>query len=295
MSDRSVYRMSSAGYCPRRLSAIRLGKESTAPPIWLETAAEEGKWHEKRIKNQLIQEGWKVVGDQQEMRIEGKLFDLVGHVDGIVSNDHNTYLLEVKSMSQFEFDRWMRGKFDEFPNYADQLTCYLKASGLEEALYIVKNRSSGYMQRWFIDAPPSDFDTIYQKLYGVEMAAQVGKMIEAEYDAASIECRRCEFKALCIPEAIPMEAVTVTELTAAAEKWKEGKRLSDEGNRLMAEGKEILEGHALKEAPSKKYSYSMSGLTVSRYFVAAKHVEFDRKEAWQCRIMQVDKEDNNEV
>lgn len=291
--DKYIYRMSSAGYCPKRLSLVRLGREGTEAPSWLETAAEEGRWHEQRIKQQLLNDGWQVSEDQQELVIEGKLFDLVGHIDGVVSNSHGTYLLEVKSMSHFEFQRWMKGRFEEYPNYADQLTCYLKASGLAEALYIVKNRSSGYVQQWFIDAPPSDFDNIYQKLYGVELAAQAGEIIEAEYNDASIECRRCEYKAMCIPIPEVLDNATEAELVAAALMWKKGKTLVDEGTLLMNDGKAVLEGHALKKSPDKKYSYPVTDLVrVSRYFVPAKHVEFDRKESWQCRVTSVGDSDD---
>ena len=48
-SEKPVYRMSSAGYCPRRLSAARLEHEPAEAPAWLERAAEEGRWHEQRI------------------------------------------------------------------------------------------------------------------------------------------------------------------------------------------------------------------------------------------------------
>ena len=48
--DKSYYRMSSAGYCPRRLGAIRLGMEATPVPNWVQQSAEEGNWHEERIK-----------------------------------------------------------------------------------------------------------------------------------------------------------------------------------------------------------------------------------------------------
>ena len=116
--DKPIYRMSSAGKCPRALSAIRLGYEPEAAPEWLERAAEEGNWHEDRIK-QGLREGdgettkLDVYDEQLELTLEYPSFTLIGHIDGKVRNIPYYFnvnapenkLLEIKTMSQFEFDR----------------------------------------------------------------------------------------------------------------------------------------------------------------------------------------------
>lgn len=282
--------MSSSGYCPRRLSAIRLGKDSGPVPEYLSLAAEEGKWHEGRIVEELWSTGWYVDGRQDELVIEQPSFNLIGHIDGKVAKDSETYLLEVKSMSQYEFDRWMRGKFEEFPQYADQLTCYMTALGLNKALYIVKNRSSGYKAQFYQEGLPSDFAAIIQKLTEVETAAQAGLMVEAEYDSSRIECKRCEYKHLCIVKAETLEPATLVALEAAAELWRAGDSHKKQGEALIAEGKKILEGHAVATKPEERYSYSVKGLTVSRFFVKGGPVSFERKPRWDCRITDTEKE-----
>ena len=52
MMDKIQFRMSSAGKCPRALSAELLGYQAEEKPSWLEQAANEGNWHEKRIKDE---------------------------------------------------------------------------------------------------------------------------------------------------------------------------------------------------------------------------------------------------
>jgi len=294
MLDKPIYRMSSAGKCARALSAIRLGKDAGPAPVWLMTAAEEGKWHEDRIVQQLDGDGLIVTGRQEELILDFPSFQLIGHIDGYVTEaDLPRELLEIKSMSQFEFDRWMRGKFEEFPQYADQLTCYMAASELKNALYVVKNRSSGYVNKWFIEGVPSDFDTIIQKIYGVEWAAQAGQMIEADFNPMSLECKRCEFKHLCTEKAETLEPSTVAQLEKAADLWRRGTALKSEGEELVAEGKDILEAHAKAMKPEEKYSYPISGLVVSRYFVKGGPVSFERKPSWNCRITDTKKEEQN--
>lgn len=153
MDNRIVFRMSSAGQCPRSLSAEYLGYKPEAKPDWLETAADEGRWHEERLVQE-INTGNIVIKDRQlAVKIEQPNFMLLGHIDGKIDTISNigfvphTRLLEIKSMSQYEFDRWMKDKWTGFPEYADQIACYMQATGLSETAYYVKNRSSGYVDK----------------------------------------------------------------------------------------------------------------------------------------------------
>ena len=130
-----TYRMSGIGHCPRRLSAEQLGYEPTPSPAWLDQAAKEGKWHELRIieelKTGLIPIGnygeimWDVSGFQNEYTYQIDNSLLVGHTDGILSpiigNIQKAgirYVLEVKSMSQYAYDVWIRDGFQAYEDYA---------------------------------------------------------------------------------------------------------------------------------------------------------------------------------
>ena len=248
-----IYRMSSAGKCPRALSAERQGYEPEPAPKWLEQAANEGNWHEMRIKTELREGGNLVIDEQLEVRLEYPDFILLGHIDGKAADTLTaTKLLEVKSMSQFEFDRWMKGRFEKFPEYADQLTCYMEATGLGEALYIVKNRSSGYVDRQVLVQQPSDMRAIEGKFAAIEdwlgrnvkAGAREG-VYPAEFDPNSLECCRCNFKYLCIVSKEEMTRATEAELTEAARQIREGKRLAAEAEGLLSEGKRIFMEHTV--------------------------------------------------
>ena len=156
--------MSSAGKCPRALSAQRLGYESTPAPEWLEKAAKEGNRHEGWIRDDLRLDYTAIYDDQKEITLDYPSFTLVGHPDGIIDNNGQKMLLEIKTMSQYEFDRWMKGKFEAFPQYADQVTCYMEATGLSQCLYVVKNRSSGYIDKMMLYTTPSHIEEIAEKL-----------------------------------------------------------------------------------------------------------------------------------
>lgn len=242
VKNKPTYRMSGIGHCPRALSAWRLGYPTEPAPSWLKRAAQEGNKHEVWIKEQLQTDGYEVFDEQLELKLTSEElgFNLVGHIDGKVKKNGTVQLLEIKSMSQYEFDRWMRGRFDVFPNYAAQLTCYMHITGCEQALYLVKNRSSGYVDKQNLIKTPLYFGDLLSKIAHIEECVALGTLVDINYDPDSIECRRCGYKELCIP--VPMEFNTVSEkrLLEACEKWRQGQLMLNEGDQLVKEAKEVF-------------------------------------------------------
>ena len=239
-SNKPVYRMSHVGYCTRALSAERLGYPSEPAPDWLERAANEGKMHEVWIRNQLTSEGYEVFDDQLELVMDMPDFTLIGHIDGKIRKNGTTRLLEIKSMSQYEFDRWMKGKFDEFPAYAAQLSCYFAATQCDQALYLVKNRSNGYIDKATILEAPMDLQAILAKLRHIEECVAIGTLVDANYDSDSIECRRCNYKSLCVPEPMTFNVVPESKLLEASENWRKGKQLEEEAKVLIDKAREVF-------------------------------------------------------
>lgn len=272
LTNLPIYRMSSAGECPRALSAQRLNYESEPKPAWLETAANEGRKHEEWIKEELRADDIAVYTEQGEVKLEYPTFILLGHIDGIVNNHGNEQLLEIKSMSQYEFDRWMQGKWNEFPEYADQITCYMEATKLSECLYIVKNRSSGYIDRQIITKKPSELWTITTKLAAVEQCVANKELAPADCNMTTTQCKRCLYKKYCIPT---KEEFTIQEekvLLKAAEDWRRGKELSSEGKELTDNAKKIFEEHTIA-AGLQKWSFDdlvISNVTVKEHEVPAR-------------------------
>lgn len=232
------FRMSGAGRCARALTAEMLNMEVEPAPAWLEQAAEEGSWHEDRIATRE-----KAERRQLEIKLEYPSFDLVGHIDGMVCEDGNYKLLEIKSMSHFEFQRWMRDGFNGFPNYAAQITCYMEATKLDKCLYIVKNRSSGYEDRQILTTQPYPMTQIIANLTEAHNYYLSGQLPPKEFDAYSIECRRCNYKHLCLAQPEELTPVQQMQLDSACEDWRKGKALVDEGQTLIDTAKGIFNQH----------------------------------------------------
>ncbi len=292
MTGKTIYRMSSAGNCPKRLSATRLGIGAEPLPQFVYTAAEEGNWHEGRIKNELRQEGYSVLDEQKEITIKHKTFDLIGHIDGILVDDKGAdRLLEIKTMSQFEFDRWMRGGFVAFLQYAGQLACYSYATGLRDICYIVKNRSSGYKDtRFFTITENGLFNTaeILTKITEVEKLALESKIYPAEFDVESIECKRCEYKQMCLPVAKELNRVDSQILQLAVDNWRKGDKLQKEGKSLVNSAKDVLQVYA-ETQPEKKLVHDQ--LVTSMYSVAEAPMSYIRKAYTACKIIDLKKEE----
>ena len=293
MTTKALYRMSNAGYCPKRLSAIRNGMDREPAPKWLMTTAEEGNWHEERIKNELRAEGLAVIDEQREITIEQPTYQLVGHIDGIIAGDGDR-LLEIKSMSQFQFDKWMRGGFIAFPQYAGQLACYMSATCQHECWYIVKNRSSGYIDRRLVKQSDNGLFNvvlILDKIAEVERLALKGELYPMDFDIESVECKWCEFKYLCLPVAKELNGVDSKVLQSAVDSWRNGDKLQKQGKNLVDSAKAILQSYA-EIQPEKKLIFDQ--LVTSMYSVAEAPVSYIRKTYMACKIKDLRKEDNND-
>jgi len=264
--DKITFRMSEAGKCPRALSAQLLGMEGEVIPEFVMRAAEEGNWHEARIIEKLKEQD-NIFDQQLEVVLEYPSFNLIGHIDGKIQDydlQRGVKLLEIKTMSQYEFDRWMKGRFEAFPNYAAQVTCYMEATRLDECLYIVKNRSSGYEDRQVLTEPPSDFSSVISKLDWIEECIDGKHLAEADFDPQSIECRRCEYKQLCIPEPKELTALEGQALLDITNNWRIGRDLVDRGQKILNEAREALEQHT-RATNQTKWSFNKLAIQLVHY------------------------------
>ena len=283
-SDKPIYRMSAAGSCPRALSAERLGIQAASVPPWLELSANEGRRHEQWVKEDLRKEGyeiedcalcpvcWKRYGVERQgihIELEFDSFLFVGHLDGRFSKDGKRGGLEIKSMSQYEFNRWMKGGFGEFPEYLAQLISYMVADHQTNWLYVVKNRSSGYQERLAITSNSQgitvanlatnrvaaltySFSSIVEMITAVEKhITQEKTPYPAEFDANSLQCKRCFYKHLCVKTKEELTKATEEQLRVASSDWRKGRALIEEGEQLIASAKEVIMEHTIASKESK--------------------------------------------
>lgn len=253
-----IYRMSSAGDCPKQLSYERLGYEPKQAPDWLSSAAEEGHWHEKRIKDELLEKGFGVREalvcpicsenglSRQGLHLEynhNNLFQLIGHTDGELLNNWkdiaDPLLLEIKSMSEQSFSKWKRHEFEEFPSYKSQLACYMCVGNYENCEYIVKNRESGQRlvshfninnDTWIRE----EFQSVLNKITEVENLALSGRLYDAKYDYNSIACRRCyQYKYICEESKKELNEVDKAVISENIQIWRANKHKLEDAKQAI--------------------------------------------------------------
>jgi len=98
-------------------------------------------------------------------------------------------------------------------------------------------------------------DEIINRLTEVASSVAEGKLFPAEFDIMSIECRRCEYKNLCIPEPTELDKATKEQLDKAVEDIRLGNRLVAEGKEFYDKGKAILKNHT-KASNLRKWTYN---------------------------------------
>lgn len=180
--DVTVYRASSVGQCVRALVASGLGEEEAfgaERKALLERSAAEGNLHEDAVRERLVSEGWDVVSTQEEVEIPVVPGVIVrGHTDGVLAQGPFQVLLEVKSMSTKQFDKWIKKGFREFVKYAWQITCYMQAHPGLNVLYAVKRREDGMIDRTIIphDEPPIEWKKIKSKILTAESWRRRGEL-----------------------------------------------------------------------------------------------------------------------
>jgi hypothetical protein len=230
-----VYRASSVGRSLRCLSAARQGYDPLPPPDYLVAAAEAGNRYELIAKTKLRSMGYTVAGEQGE--IDYRVTDTAlirGHLDAahcLVPDDDTGRILEVKSMSQRVFDKWLSYGFEKFPEYAAQVTSYMYAQaqrqgrdGYLEAVYAVINRETDEMDIRVLATPPTDIQTIVQRIALAEHFASIDKLPVCD----SASQYTCPYNYLCDLREILFEEVeegTEAMLRSLGDEYTEIKKL----------------------------------------------------------------------
>lgn len=261
MADKLVFRMSESGRCPRALTYQYLNYPRAEAPTWLTSSANEGKLHELWILDQLRADDIAIYGEQTFLELVSDLFTLQGHPDAY-ENDHGIErLVECKSLSQNEYQRWMSQGLDGFPSWAAQITCYMEATGLPLRL-VVKNRNTGTIHGldprdtgYFFHEPPRDFADITTRLNTVAECVANGELFTSvEYDPDALECKRCPYVTHCVPPPPVLAEDQERQLFVAVENYRAGKELVDRGGEMVDRAKAILRQYA-EAAPTHMLTF----------------------------------------
>ncbi len=181
--------MSALGHCGRQ-NAYNYHEIEGRPLDWrAKIIFDDGHLHHDQIRKAL-REGlvlnescYSLVREEEQVM----LGVVPGHVDGVLQHDHIqcqdkdhfSMLLEVKSMNDRGFSELKRtGELSM--EYASQTSAYLRATGLQAAVILAKNKNTGEMLRLVYQCDAKLLDARLQVLHSV-LASEQPEAVSREY------------------------------------------------------------------------------------------------------------------
>ena len=136
-----VYRASAIGNCIKALVLARLGYDQTEPGPIASNVFADGRNGENTILDLMADDGWTVHDRELETdlhlrRPQKRRIVIRGHIDGIANKNNEKVLLEMKTMAESTWQKWLTHKWDAFPAYAAQISTYMHTTELAGMLVI---------------------------------------------------------------------------------------------------------------------------------------------------------------
>ncbi len=214
--------LSAAGKCGRQL-AYKHHKSDSIPLKWRSLSIfDDGNQIQDQIR------GWLHVADkpscyylaseeQEVSLLTPKGRKIIGHVDGVIHHtfslgdpvckdgEHKERLLEIKSMSATGF-RMLRKEGLE-KSYICQVSCYLKALDLQEAVVICKCKDTSDLQELILRRDDEQVAEALQKI-DLVLDSTTPDMVQRMYAANESgklpwQCAYCPYVALCWEKYLP--------------------------------------------------------------------------------------------
>jgi CRISPR/Cas system-associated exonuclease Cas4 (RecB family) len=161
---------------------------------------DEGHHQERIFMNDLSEAGISVV--EQQTPFEWKMYQITGTVDGKYIEDGVAYPLEFKSMNPMIFDQVH--VFDDFKKkpwtraYMAQITLYMLMQGIDKAIFILKNKSSGELKQITVDLDYELGEACIKACEEINLHVASGTLPERIKDIQV--CKDCGYKHICCPD-----------------------------------------------------------------------------------------------
>lgn len=275
-----VNRASSLGHpCIRFLTYCRTAWDKRAKhPLTLQYIFEEGNLHEPAVIRRIQDAGFVVI--EQQRTIEWRDKEITGHIDGALLVDQEAIPMEIKTCSPNSFEEinsihdLIRSPRPWLRNYPAQLTIYCLLYEKENAVLVLKNKTTGRLKfiPYILDYAYAE--EITQKAEAVNAAVKAGTLPDRmPYDPEV--CEECAFNHVCMPPrvntAIEMDDGALASLLDEIEAVKaavgpQAKRLDElekqfkaavKGREKILAGKWYITGKTVevKERLAAGYSY----------------------------------------
>lgn len=168
--SKGTIRLSSAGRCARQVSYAYHGFEKKGKEI--DARAKLVFWTGDLVELTVVNLA-KLAGanltatgfNQLQIKLPVNGTFISGHPDGVLFEDKQQYLLEVKSMSSYGFEKFMKGDIDEA--YLAQVNAYMECLGLDKCVFVGLNKESGVLHEIVLDKNPAIVEKVRKNLLDV--------------------------------------------------------------------------------------------------------------------------------
>ena len=183
------YRASALGGCVNELVMFRRGEQSESKTTYIEGVMEAGKEYEAEIKFKVVaQTDYVISSESDAVQLEvtpGHV--VVGNTDGRLTFNDESVGVEIKTLGEDAFKKFVRSGLETFPEYQWQLSIYMHAIDLPW-LYAAAPRSrekddDGEWKFWveveqakilpLITEPPIPLSRIRRKIRRINTLAQM--------------------------------------------------------------------------------------------------------------------------
>jgi len=273
---------SKVGQCIRALTYHAIGAERRPFPDRAMLVFEDGHWHEELIKDHIRKTVYELIemkGSKQRITIadiDGDVMD--GEVDGLLKDPLGViYLLEIKSINPFGFQRLKDGPEDGHRRQSNLYMHGLIKSGLEisKAVVLYKNKATAAMKEFIIDYDKeqalSDIDmfkkvsrwaksnTVPPRQYDRDRDWQCGYCV---YSDICYENYESEFKALKTGADLPEDLVT--QFKYYLEVSGHRLELEKEEKNLKQDIKDRLKSQDIREGRVGEYTAKLTMISSER-------------------------------
>jgi len=222
--------------CYRYLYFLRTAwDQAQLPSIAQQLVFDEGKLQEKAVLRLLEDAGFDIVEQQRPYEI--KELKLTGHIDAKIRVNNKLFPLEIKSMSPYFFESvnelkdFLSHKYAHIRKIPFQLQAYLMLAKENEAVLLLKNRSSGEIKEIVVTANERMWTEIKVKCETINTLVEKQEIPHFQQDIAEEICMSCRFNHICLPDIKrkdELQIINDEELISMLEKRERLKPLVDE-------------------------------------------------------------------
>jgi CRISPR/Cas system-associated exonuclease Cas4 (RecB family) len=189
--------------------------------------------------------GFQVI--EQQRPFTWKEYNITGTVDGKVLIDGEAVPFEVKSCSQFVFDKlagvadMTRGKYGYLRKYPTQLNLYMLMDNKERGVFIFKNKQTGAYKEIWMDLDYQLGEETLKRSESVNAHISAGTLPDPIND--DMWCNDCPYAHICLPEVNGREVdIDTGELGSMLDRMEVLKAAVTEYDELDAQVKKMVEG-----------------------------------------------------